>query len=247
MTLFAAGGIGLASAALFLLLYNNLRFNLHFRVKARKPARNKNPNAGRETLAVLVGMVALAAVGWGSRYVTVMAALGAILGLVIVRVLMRLKSGLNKEVVVKEIVAFFEAVELYIRAGYALPQAMDAAKLLTPHLRRAVDACLGYWPSGSRQALEVMRQQINLPEADLLVSLLGQVDRAGIKNLEGVIQREAHNLERLRQLAVEVQIARRPFYFTLYRALPLMASVSIIVGPLLYRVVTVLRDNIGTF
>jgi len=253
LAVLAAAGLGLAAGA-WVLITVKLLSSSDRKVAVRqrkevKPKRPRDPKSTRETIAILVGMAGMFLLGWGARpqVLAVLCSVGAVLGLIISRMLSRLGEGSERASVIRELTVFFEAVELYLRAGYNLPQAMRAAALLTPRMRRAVSNCLACWPAGSRRALEVLRQSLNVPEAEILVSLLGQVDRVGLKNLEGVMQREAYNLERLRQLAVEVNIAKRPLYFTLYRALPLAAAVGLIVGPLLYRVVGVLREAIFFF
>lgn len=247
----AAAGLGLAAGAWVLMVMKLLLSNRRDRPReaGKKDRKPPDPRSIRETAAVLAGMAGMLFLGWGARLpvLAVLVTLGGAGGLVLIRMTFKLKEGSNRAAAIRELTVLFEAVELYMRAGYALPQAMRAAALLTPRLRRAVGECLACWPSGPRRALEVLRKNLNIPEAEILVSLLGQVDRVGLKNLEGVMQREAYNLERLRQLAAEVNIAKRPLYFTLYRALPLAAAVGIIVGPLLYRVFGVLRDAISFF
>lgn len=254
LAVLAAAGLGLAAGAWVLMAVRILGSSgrgapvrpAEAGVKLKKP---RDPRSVQETAAVLAGMAAMFFLGWGSgfRVIVGLSVVGAVIGLVICRMLFRLKEGAERASVIKELTVFFEAVELYLRAGYNLPQAMRAAALLTPRMRRAVSDCLACWPAGSRRALEVLRHGLNVPEAEILVSLLGQVDRVGLKNLEGVMQREAYNLERLRQLAMEVNIAKRPLYFTLYRALPLAAAVGLVVGPLLYRVVGVLKGALFFF
>lgn len=240
---FASAGLGLAAGSWLLLAVKVLGSGRKVRVKTRtaRPERDK-----RETAAVLTGMAGMLLLAWGSRPLVLMIAstVGGALGLAAVRMLKKLREGHERASAVRELTVLFEAVELYLRAGYNLPQALRAASLLTPRLRPAVTRCLTCWPQGASYALEVLRRELGMLEAEILVSLLSQVEKVGLKDLEGVIQREAHNLERLRQLAEEVNIAKRPLYFTMYRALPLAAAVGIIVGPLLYRVVGVLRETL---
>ncbi len=249
--LLVAAGLGLAAGAWALMTVKLLSYARRDRPReaGKKDRKPPDPRSARETAAVLAGMAGMLLLGWGSKpwVAASLATLGGAAGLGLTRMMAKLKEGSDRAAAIRELTMLFEAVELYMRAGYALPQALRAAALLTPRLRRAVGECLACWPSGPRRALEVLRQNLNIPEAEILVSLLGQVDRVGLKNLEGVMQREAYNLERLRQLATEINIAKRPLYFTLYRALPLAAAVGIIVGPLLYRVAGVLRDAISFF
>lgn len=239
----ASAGLGLAAGGWLLMAAKILGSGRKVKVKtkAARPERDK-----RETAAVLAGTAGALLLGWGSKplVLAVMAALGGALGLAAVRAMRKLREGYERASAVREITVLFEAVELYLRAGYNLPQALRAASLLTPRLRPAVARCVACWPQGARYAFDALRRELGMLEAEVLISLLSQVEKVGLKDLEGVIQREAHNLERLRQLAEEVNIAKRPLYFTLYRALPLAAAVGIIVGPLLYRVVGVLRGTL---
>jgi hypothetical protein len=120
--------------------------------------------------------------------------------------------------------------------------ALQAAKLLTPALKPAINKALVYWPAGSAKALEIFRREVDLPEADILTALLAQIERVGISNLEGVIRREADRLQRMREAAERAEINRRPTYMMLYRALPLVSAMGMIAGVLFMHVASTLRS-----
>jgi len=242
-----AAGLGLAAASLFLLAVSALRpagaaltgRRLFYR-------RQKTPPVlvgDRFSLAAgLLFAVLLAGISRSLKEGIVLFALGTCAGILAARGVRRLYRGAVKEKRLREIVILFEGVEIYLRAGYSLVQALRAASLLVPGLKRTVNRCVNCWPSGPRVALEQFRKEMNLPEADILVSLLLQIEAAGIQNLKGVMEREAENLDRLRRLKVEARIANRPFYMMLYRILPLAVTLVLIVGPLLYRTYVVMVD-----
>lgn len=209
------------------------------RARPRGPARAADRG---ELAALAAGAVLLLLVARTASQAAALGFSGAVLGLAVARFVRRARKEVVRQKKLREIAVFFEAVELYLRAGYSLPQAMWAASLLAPGLKDAVDRCLERWPQGARRALERFERDLGVSEAQILVSLLLQIEAVGIKNLEGVVRREAHNLDRLRRLRAEARIASRPVYYMVYRFLPLAATLVILVGPLLYRTLTVMRE-----
>ncbi len=142
----------------------------------------------------------------------------------------------------KDIASLFEAVELYMKGGYSIYQALMLAKPLAPSLKREIDECLAYWPEDPAKALEGFKKNLGVQEGEILVSLLIHIQAVGTKDFEGILSREAFNVERLRRLKSENSMAAKPFYLMVYRFLPLASAIGIITGPLLYRTYVVLRD-----
>lgn len=238
-------GLGLAASAACLLTASRARnarledLVQHWRPRVKKPARA----ADRAPLGLLLaGGTLLAGVARSPGQAVTLFLAGAAVAAVLAETARRARRQALRSRRVKEIAVFFEALELYLRAGYALPQGMRAAAALVPGIRRAVERCLDYWPSGPRKALAVLQKELGAPEAEILVSLLLQIEAVGIKDLEGVVRREARNLERLQRMRAEARLASRPVYVMVYRFLPLAATLAITAGPMLYRTFRVMRE-----
>jgi hypothetical protein len=198
--------------------------------------------AGRSMLAgALIGAFIMALLAWNTRWVTTATVVGGLAGYAVVRLFLKMRSEAGVQAKRREITLFFEAVEMYLRARLSMPYALSSAKLVAPSLAKAVNTCLGLWPSGSTRALEALRNEINLPEADIVVSLLIQIDRVGVDSLQGVIQREAQNLERLREAAARTRIITSPVYFVVYRLLPLLSVFGMFAGALYWRLAHMLK------
>lgn len=154
----------------------------------------------------------------------------------------RAKNEAIKNKKLRAIALLFEAIELYMKGGYSLAQSLVLARQLVPELNKEIGICLEYWSESPRKALKKFNGALNLEEGEILVSLLIHIESAGIKNLDNILSREAYNIERLRRLKNESSSAIKPMYLMLYRFLPLIAALSIVAGPLLYRALKVLED-----
>jgi len=215
------------------------------------PQRSFAEKLAPEDRAVLAGccagLVLMLLLAWGSRFAVFAAVSGGVLGAFVVQVALRLQREAALGTQRREVVVLFEAVDTYLRAGMSMPYALACAKVLAPHLSKAVSACLAAWPSGSAQALEILRKKIDLPEADLMVSLLLQIEKTGVMNLEGVVRKEALNLERMREAAARAKIVTRPLYFVVYRLLPLLAVFGMFAGTLYWRLLHMLKHTMTGF
>lgn len=143
----------------------------------------------------------------------------------------------------RDIFVLFDALEIYLRAGYSMQYALSVSRSLVSSIRPAINKALSYWPAGAESALKVLRDEINLPEGDVLVSLLAQIERAGIDRLEGVLAREVARMEEVRQAAAKMRIMSRPLYLVIYRALPLLAVQGMVAGTMAMRAFEVLRQT----
>ncbi|MGB9886806.1 MAG: hypothetical protein ACPLRW_07410 [Moorellales bacterium] len=140
----------------------------------------------------------------------------------------------------RQVAALYEAVDFYTRAGYTIRQSLSLAVPLAPDLRGAVERCLAAWPAGPVRALDRLAQEIGLPEAALLASVLAHAEESGIGAGRTAIEEESRSLEALRQTLAELKIVSKPMYFAIYRALPLAAVGGIMTGPLVYRLLKVM-------
>lgn len=253
MILFAAGcGLAAAAGSAPLLeraagLSDPLRAGLR-RVRAlRRPVPARVPEESLRPVAV--GAAAGAAfgllLGLGTASLAgvtmVAAALGAGAGFFVRR------GGRDTARLVKlrQVAVLYEAVDFYTRAGYTIRQSLSLAIPLAPALRDAVEKCLATWPAGPVRALERLAEEINLPEAALLSSVLAHAEEFGIAVGRAAIEEESRSLEALRQTLAELKVVSKPMYFAMYRALPFAAIAGMMVGPLVYRLMKVMAIFFG--
>lgn len=177
-----------------------------------------------------VGAAMLALLGKGTSYIGMLLFIGLAFGVGASKGYYAFRKTAEIYTRRRQVAVLFEAVEMYLRSNMSLKQALFAAKSLTPQLNEAVMSCLIRWSANTDFALEMLRKEIGVPEADVLVSLLIRINQTGTKNLEGVIQRETQNIDKLRQVAARMKISSRPMYFMLHRALPAIAVLGMFLG-----------------
>lgn len=244
-----AAGVGISSGAFLLMLLKLRQHNFSLDIQGMKrkvklPTKSYSWKLNSQEKIVGLGAGFLGAgLGtslYGSLQLFVIAFIAGAF-------MFRYFENLRKEVIrnnrIKEIAVLFDAIELYISAGYTLFQALQAAKMLTPIIEPYVQRCLNRWPSGSRQALEQFKKDLAVPEGEMLTSLLIYMEAAGIKNLEGVLEQEAHNIERLRRMRIESSISKKPIVMMLYRFMPVAAVIGIVAGTLIYRLTLVIAET----
>lgn len=167
--------------------------------------------------------------------------IGLIIGLIVVKFYQKTIVAGNRAKKLKEAAILFESIELYLKAGYSLYQAIRASKPLVYVIRPAVDKCLNYWGAGAEVALQKLRDELNLKEVETLILLLINIEKSGTRELEGTIGKVVFNMEDLQKMKTQIKIANRPLIFVIYRMLPLASIIGIVVGGLLYRTYHVLE------
>ncbi len=165
-----------------------------------------------------------------------------VITIVAVHLYKKIGGDISKNKKLKDIAVLFEAIELYMKAGYPMVQALRLSRILTPNITKEIDMCLDHWATSPKLALEKFKEELNLEQGEMLVSILIHMEMAGTKNLSGILAREAYNIERLRRLRTETRVSLRPLYLMVYRFIPLVSALGIIAGPLLYRTYRVLLD-----
>jgi len=143
-----------------------------------------------------------------------------------------------------EIVMIYETVSFFTKAGYSTQQSLQMSLPVTSVLAPALKRCLAAWPHGPARALEAFAQEAEVEEAELLSSVLLYIEEAGIQFGEAAAQEEARNLDALRESLSELAIVSKPLYYSVYRVLPLAAIGGVIIGPLLYKIITIMSDVI---
>lgn len=145
----------------------------------------------------------------------------------------------------REIAALYESVVFYTKAGYTIQQSLRLGAVITPTIRPAVERCLAAWPSGPIRALEKFAEEVNIPEAATLSTVLMHAEESGMGYGSSAIEEESRALEALRQTLAELKIVSKPLYYCIYRALPLAAIAGMVVGPLVWRLIKVMGQYFG--
>ena len=163
-------------------------------------------------------------------------------GLGIIKLSKKFEITKKENIKLREIIILFEALELYIKSGYSIQKALELSRVLVPHLSPIISATLSRWTLGSKGALEYFAKELDSAESDILVSLLIYIEYSGVKDIDDVIKREAKSIERAINDKEERKIARRPLMLMVFRTLPMITALGIILGPLMYRSLSMLMD-----
>lgn len=190
----------------------------------------------KEKYLILIVSLLMAGTSKTIKLVPLNLILGTVFGLIVTKLFEKIKRDIGRTRKLKEVAILFEGIEMYSKAGYSLIQSLRASKLLTDIITPSIDKCLSYWSMGPQRALEILKDELNLEESDALILLMMHLETAGTKNLQGMLQREAHNIERLQKMKTEIKIAHRPLILMVYRILPITAILGIVIGSLLFRV-----------
>jgi len=201
-----------------------------------------NPEDSGLIIAGLIGAIVMGYLAWGTKWLVTAISFGVLVGILVVKGFNRVRGMAFEQSKKREVILLFEACDLFLQAKMSLMYALMSARMITPNISGAINKCLGMWSTGSTRALEVLRKEINMPEADILTGLLVQIDRVGVERLEGIIQREGQSLERLYEATARAKITTRPLYFVVYRILPLIAVFGMFAGVLFWRVINVLKQ-----
>ena len=185
-------------------------------------------------------LVAVLTRGW--QYVPIASLLAGVAAAVTIKFVFRWREDERRLQRQREILLLFDTVELYMRSGLSMYHALDAARILTPNIRAEVGHALMYWTEGPAKALEILCSRLKSPEADILVSLLLQLEQAGIENFQDIVRREGRRLEQLKDAADRARINKRPFLMVMYRALPLLACLGMIAGAFFMHTIGTLKE-----
>jgi Flp pilus assembly protein TadB len=204
--------------------------------KSRMPFANINLNIDRRDLYyALAGFLCAVIVLRQTPVMLIGAGIGILVGPVVAHIYRWTKRDKTKNIKIRECAALYEAIDLYTQAGYTVEQSLRMGSILTPTIRPHIDRCLSYWPQGSIRALERLGGDLGIEEADILISVLMQAEKAGPERVAGLLSEESTKLEELRQTMAEIKIAAKPIYQTAYFILPLAANMGIVLSVLGYR------------
>lgn len=196
--------------------------------------RNENPML---YLGGLGGFLVSLFLFWGSKKLLLTLLIGTVVGVAIVYFVQKLQAQQYKHRKQQEVMILFESIEVLMRAGLPLQKALLESKDLVQILRPVIERSMGYFPNTSL-ILENLRKEIDLPEGDILVSLLIQLNLAGIERFEGIIQRETQRLEEARAANEKIRTEKKPYWLVFSRILPLLVVFGMFIGALFMRLTT---------
>lgn len=182
----------------------------------------------------LVGLIASLSMFWGSDKILLIMLLFTTIGAGTVHFGHELQKQQLLHKKKREVSVLFENIEILMRAGLPLQKALLETKDLLVVLSPAIERSMAHWPNTSL-ILETLRKEIDLPEGDILVSLLTQLNLAGIDKFDGVIQRESQRLEELRAATERVRIAKKPYWLVFSRIIPILVIFGMFIGALFIR------------
>ena len=209
-----------------------------------KPKRRGEPLFTKTSVTAAVLMaVLLAGIGRNLEEIFLFAATGALLGLTGTRLYRRLKKRLIRTERLREISVLFRSFQYYKDTNLSTPQALRLAALHAPGIARTANRCADYWSINPQLALEQLRRDLEIEEAEVLVSLLALIEESGTRHMDGVLKKEADNIERLRQLKIKQQQKARPIYLLLSRVLPMAVTFGIMAGPLVVKIMKTLHES----
>ncbi|MBO8128257.1 MAG: hypothetical protein H0Z39_03535 [Peptococcaceae bacterium] len=147
----------------------------------------------------------------------------------------------------REASVFYKAVEVRLRAGYTVPHTLQMAASLSPTLRPAVEKCLRQWGFSPRKALEQLRTDLDIPEAETLAYVLIRAYEAGGDKIAHVLGQGARNLDAKMIAAEEKSFAKGRMGYLLYRLLPALGVFGIFAGSLAYHAQKTISSYINFF
>lgn len=171
--------------------------------------------------------------------------MGVIAALIIILLFQRVRSKNIHIKKIKEIAILFEAIELYMRAGYSMYQAIRISRFLVIEIKPEVELCLAYWSAGPKTALLKFQEALNIAEAETLILMLINLENSGSKDMQKAIDGEIINIESIQKMKESISIANKPLVLMVYRMLPLASVLGITVGALIYRTFMMLETSLN--
>lgn len=264
MMMVVSVGIGFVVSLIFLVLLteifkrrtkfrylNNMEGDLNrFKRKLKRKVDNQKKLAiSEKERNVVVGIAILMATATNNlTSMPQFVAIGIFIGLGIVLIFQKNRKNKIHTQKIKEISILFEAIELYMRAGYSMYQALRTSRLLVTHIRPSIDMCLSYWGAGPKTALAKFQEELNVPEAETLILMLVNLESSGSKEMQKAIGGEVFNIESIQKMKVNASISNKPLVMMVYRMLPMASVLGITVGSMLYRTFAMLSaSGLGIF
>lgn len=259
LMMFVSVGIGFIISLIFLVLLselfkkrtkfrylNNIDSDLSkFKRKLKRKVKNQQKLIiSEKERNLIIGVAVLMATATNNltsmpKFVLI----GMFIGLGIVLVFQKNRKNKIHTQKIKEIAILFEAIELYMRAGYSMYQALRTSRLLVTHIRPAIDTCLSYWGAGPKIALSKFQEELKLPEAETLILMLVNLESTGSRDMHKAIGGEVFNIESIQKMKVNASISNKPLVMMVYRMMPMASVLGITVGSMLYRTFAMLSQS----
>lgn len=246
LIILASMGLSVATVAFFLFLWklwnkniwDKFKPNIRPDHKIEKINMRKIRNQEKKVLiSMFIGAVILGALLFKIIPLWLSMFIGAALGMVGQTIFRTVKESSNEFSIIRDLALLYECIELFSKAGFTVRQSLEMSQAIVPHLQSKIRACLDNWAFGPLRALEKFGEDIGIKQAEILVSLLMQIEESGTKNISGAMEEEAIRLEKMREALVESRIAKKPVYSAVYMFLPVASLLGILIAPLAYRAI----------
>jgi len=209
------------------------------------PKDNKEEPLKTKELNILYGPVIGLLFGmtivWGTGSGTITAVIFMFVGFIINLFIKNSLKKTDESRLRTELAILYEVIDFYMAAGYTLPQSAQLGAAILPRLSPLIQRMLYAWPQGPGRALQILADEIPLKEAQVLTSILTYIEEAGYKQARSAVEEEARQLEVVRRTVSEMAIINKPLFYSVYRVLPVAALGGVVLGPLVYRLTTLLK------
>ncbi|MGI9951290.1 hypothetical protein V3F56_02920 [Moorellaceae bacterium AZ2] len=182
------------------------------------------------------GFVVLAQFPYGIWKGFIGAALGWLLGRLMGKAYLWLKRKVQEERKAGEVILLGEIISLYASSGYSLYDALSAGVYMISLIREPLQRCLRSWSQGPQRALQRFAEEVNLPEANILIGVLQRGVDIGAGNITSLLSQESYTMERIRQYRIEQGLSTRPIIQTLYFLFPGLALLGVTLMPVGYHI-----------
>lgn len=191
-------------------------------------------------LGATISVILSISLFWGSRFMVLGTMIFLVLSIILIKYFIHLQENRIERQRRKEVGILFECIEIFLKAGMSLNKALTESREMLNYLEPAVAQSCAYWPDEKR-VLENLKKEINLPEADILVSLLSQINLVGINQFEGVIQRETKRMESIKNAREKVETDKKPYILIFSSIIPIVVILSMFVGSLFVRMMDIMQ------
>jgi len=186
-------------------------------------------------------------IGSGKEYIA--GCFGFIIGLAVSYIMEYVYNKNDRLEKMREVVQLYEMIDMLTShpSNYKLYDALQRCESLFPKLRKAIRKCLNMWPNGSIRALDAMGEEINLPEVNVLITILKSAEEVGQERFSGALKDEALRIDEYRQKVIELSMENKPAIQSLFSALLLGIFLAMILGPGYTFVTSILLNMKGGF
>jgi len=145
-------------------------------------------------------------------------------------------NKLMEEKRIGEILLLYEIISIYSHAGYSLYEALIAGSYMVSMVKKPLCKCINTWGQGPERSLKKMGEEIGIPEAKALASILQRALVIGPSKLAEYLSQESKAMENIRQYRIEQGLSVRPILQTLYLLLPGLALAGVTLLPVGYHI-----------